>query len=158
MSPPKAGLVHVKPSYDLVIVGCGLSGAVFAEQAAARYGLTSLIIDKREHIGAPSSTPLARGHEGEPPPSGCRTSLARRQAATASTLSTSTASVSASTACTCSTRRRVGREGGRDRGSCSVRTSRRAPWKGPDWAGQSKRVWDYVNKWSEWMPYEHRRV
>lgn len=52
MAPPKSGLVDVKPRYDLVIVGCGLSGAVFAEQAAARFGMSSLIIDKRDHIGA----------------------------------------------------------------------------------------------------------
>ena len=25
-------------------------------------------------------------------------------------------------------------------------------------ATQSKRVWEYVNRWSEWMPYEHRCV
>ena len=38
-------------SYDLVIVGAGLSGAVIAEQASKRSGLTSLVIDKRDHIG-----------------------------------------------------------------------------------------------------------
>ena len=37
--------------YDIIIVGAGLSGAVFAEQASTRKGLTSLIIDKRSHIG-----------------------------------------------------------------------------------------------------------
>ena len=47
-----AGLEGLEPHYDLVIVGAGLSGAVFAEQAAARLGWTSLIIDKRDHIGA----------------------------------------------------------------------------------------------------------
>jgi UDP-galactopyranose mutase len=46
-----AGLEGLKEHYDLVIVGAGLSGAVFAEQAASRLGLTSLIIDKRDHIG-----------------------------------------------------------------------------------------------------------
>jgi UDP-galactopyranose mutase len=25
-------------------------------------------------------------------------------------------------------------------------------------AAQNERVWDYVNKFSEWMPYEHRRA
>ena len=37
--------------YDLVIVGAGLSGSVIAQQASARAGLRSLIIDKRDHIG-----------------------------------------------------------------------------------------------------------
>ena len=48
-----AGLEGLEPHYDFVIVGAGLSGFVFAEQAAARFGYTSLIIDKRDHIGAP---------------------------------------------------------------------------------------------------------
>ena len=38
-------------SYDLVIVGAGLSGSVIAEQASKRSGLRSLVIDKRDHIG-----------------------------------------------------------------------------------------------------------
>ena len=53
------GLEGLEPHYDLVIVGCGLSGAVFAEQAAARLGWTSLIIDKRDHIGAPPRITVA---------------------------------------------------------------------------------------------------
>jgi UDP-galactopyranose mutase len=35
----------------ILIVGCGLSGAVIAEQYATRTGKKVLIIDKREHIG-----------------------------------------------------------------------------------------------------------
>ena len=42
---------NLKPYYDLVIVGAGLSGAIFAEQASEKKGLTSLVIDKRDHIG-----------------------------------------------------------------------------------------------------------
>ena len=38
-------------SYDLVIIGAGLSGSVIAEQASKRSGLRSLVIDKRDHIG-----------------------------------------------------------------------------------------------------------
>ena len=38
-------------NYDFLIVGCGLSGAVVAEQLATRCGKRSLIIDKRPHIG-----------------------------------------------------------------------------------------------------------
>ena len=65
-----AGLEGLEPYYDLVIVGAGLSGAVFAEQAASRFGLTSLIIDKRDHIGARprgvwAQGPCARREEQE---------------------------------------------------------------------------------------------
>ena len=37
--------------YDLIIIGAGLSGSVFAEQASKRGFLTSLVLDKRDHIG-----------------------------------------------------------------------------------------------------------
>ena len=36
--------------YDYLIVGAGLYGAVFAQQAVA-HGKTVLVIDKRDHIG-----------------------------------------------------------------------------------------------------------
>jgi UDP-galactopyranose mutase len=36
---------------DLLIVGAGLSGAVIAERCSKELGMTSMIIDKREHIG-----------------------------------------------------------------------------------------------------------
>ena len=36
---------------DLLIVGAGLSGAVLAERCSRELGMTSLIIDKRDHIG-----------------------------------------------------------------------------------------------------------
>lgn len=36
---------------DLLIVGAGLSGAVIAERCSKELGMTSLIIDKRDHIG-----------------------------------------------------------------------------------------------------------
>lgn len=75
----KSGLVDLEDEYDLVVVGAGLSGVcsmrpmrthagaccrralisdpkragfVMAQQAATRLGLKSLIIDKRDHIGA----------------------------------------------------------------------------------------------------------
>merc|ERR1719502_1095233 len=38
-------------SVDLLIVGAGLSGAVIAERCSKELGMTSLIIDKRDHIG-----------------------------------------------------------------------------------------------------------
>ena len=37
--------------YDLLIVGAGLSGAVLAERCSQELGMTSLIIDVRDHIG-----------------------------------------------------------------------------------------------------------
>lgn len=36
---------------EILIVGCGLSGAVIAEQLASKYNKKILIIDKRDHIG-----------------------------------------------------------------------------------------------------------
>jgi UDP-galactopyranose mutase len=36
---------------EILIVGCGLSGAVIAEQLANKYNKKVVIIDKREHIG-----------------------------------------------------------------------------------------------------------
>ena len=44
-------LYGLKEEYDLIIVGAGLSGSVIAQQASSRSGLTSLVIDKRDHIG-----------------------------------------------------------------------------------------------------------
>eukprot|EP00441_Pelagodinium_beii_P041502 CAMPEP_0197648486 /NCGR_PEP_ID=MMETSP1338-20131121/27783_1 /TAXON_ID=43686 ORGANISM="Pelagodinium beii, Strain RCC1491" /NCGR_SAMPLE_ID=MMETSP1338 /ASSEMBLY_ACC=CAM_ASM_000754 /LENGTH=472 /DNA_ID=CAMNT_0043222499 /DNA_START=47 /DNA_END=1465 /DNA_ORIENTATION=- len=38
-------------SVDLLIVGAGLSGAVIAERCSKELGMTSLMIDKRDHIG-----------------------------------------------------------------------------------------------------------
>ena len=45
----------LQEEYDFVVVGAGLSGFVMAEQAATRFGLKSLIIDKRDHIGEKAS-------------------------------------------------------------------------------------------------------
>ena len=36
---------------NLLIVGAGLSGCVLAERCSKELGMTSLIIDKRDHIG-----------------------------------------------------------------------------------------------------------
>jgi len=55
MSGVSSGLEGLLPEYDLVIVGAGLSGGTYAEQAASRFGWSSLIIDKRDHIGARAS-------------------------------------------------------------------------------------------------------
>lgn len=45
------GLNGLEESYDLIIVGAGLSGSVIAERASSQLGLKSLIIEKRDHIG-----------------------------------------------------------------------------------------------------------
>lgn len=39
------------PKVDLLIVGAGLSGAVIAERCSRELGMTSLIVDSRDHIG-----------------------------------------------------------------------------------------------------------
>ena len=39
------------PKVDLLIVGAGLSGCVLAERCSKELGMTSLIIDVRDHIG-----------------------------------------------------------------------------------------------------------
>lgn len=47
-----SGDVSTAPAeVDLLIVGAGLSGAVIAERCATELGMTSLILDKRDHIG-----------------------------------------------------------------------------------------------------------
>jgi len=44
-------LKTVPPKVDLLIVGAGLSGAVIAERCSRELGMTSLIVDSRDHIG-----------------------------------------------------------------------------------------------------------
>ena len=94
-----AGLEGLADHYDLVIVGAGLSGAVFAEQAASRYGLSSLIIDKRDHIGACATARLRPGRFGATPtavhvarhlPAAAPAAHARRKARTAARDTTQT--------------------------------------------------------------------
>ncbi|KAJ9451973.1 putative UDP-galactopyranose mutase [Diplonema papillatum] len=46
-----SGSVDGLPEVDLVIVGAGLSGVIIAERCATELGLTSLVLDKRDHIG-----------------------------------------------------------------------------------------------------------
>jgi UDP-galactopyranose mutase len=41
----------VRPSYDLLVVGAGFSGAVLAERFARLLGKKSLVVDRRVHIG-----------------------------------------------------------------------------------------------------------
>jgi len=80
----------------MIIVGAGLSGAVFAERATREHGLRCLIIDKRDHIG----------------------------------------------------------------GNCydyiddhGIRISQYGVHL---FHTKFPRVWDYINQFSQWMPYEHR--
>eukprot|EP00239_Pterosperma_sp_CCMP1384_P002863 CAMPEP_0197847792 /NCGR_PEP_ID=MMETSP1438-20131217/7111_1 /TAXON_ID=1461541 /ORGANISM="Pterosperma sp., Strain CCMP1384" /LENGTH=426 /DNA_ID=CAMNT_0043459815 /DNA_START=199 /DNA_END=1476 /DNA_ORIENTATION=- len=94
--PKESGMEGLEEHYDLVIVGCGLSGCVIAEQASTNLGLKSLIIDKRDHIG----------------------------------------------------------------GNCydfiDEHGFRVSKYGVHLFHTVHDRVWDYVNKFSEWMPYEHR--
>lgn len=44
-------LFEGKPRYDVCVVGAGISGAVIAEQFASQLGKTSLILERRNHVG-----------------------------------------------------------------------------------------------------------
>merc|ERR1719156_423350 len=44
-------LASAPAKVDLLIVGAGLSGAVIAERCSKELGMTSLIIESRDHIG-----------------------------------------------------------------------------------------------------------
>lgn len=94
--PTESGVEGLEPFYDLVIVGCGLSGCVIAERASNELGLKSLIIDKRDHIG----------------------------------------------------------------GNCydflDEHGFRISQYGVHLFHTVHERVWEYVNKFSEWLPYEHR--
>jgi UDP-galactopyranose mutase len=82
--------------FDLVIVGAGISGCVFAQRASKELGLRSLIVDKRDHIG----------------------------------------------------------------GNCydfvNAKGFRVSQYGVHLFHTVHERVWEYVNKFSEWIPYEHR--
>ncbi len=45
-------------TYDLLIVGAGLTGAVLAERAASQLGLSVLVLDRRPHVGGNTFDPL----------------------------------------------------------------------------------------------------
>ena len=91
-----AGLNGLANEYDMIIVGAGISGCVFAERGSKELGLRSLIIDKRDHIGG-NCYDFINKH-------GFRVS---------------------------------------QYGVHLFHT-------------KFERVWDYVNKFSEWIPYEHK--
>ncbi len=40
-----------RSAYDLLVVGAGFAGAVFARRAAEELGLRVLVVDRRSHIG-----------------------------------------------------------------------------------------------------------
>jgi UDP-galactopyranose mutase len=91
-----AGIDGLEASYDMVIVGAGISGCVFAERGSRELGLKSLIIDKRDHIG----------------------------------------------------------------GNCydfvNKRGFRVSQYGVHLFHTRHERVWEYVNRFSDWTPYEHR--
>ena len=93
---PLSRLIDADVEYDLVIVGAGISGCVFAQRASAELGLRSLIVDKRDHIG----------------------------------------------------------------GNCydfiNARGFRVSQYGVHLFHTKHERVWEYVNRFGEWTPYEHR--
>lgn len=44
-------MVDFNTDYDVIVIGCGLSGAVVARELAEKHGKKILVIDRREHIG-----------------------------------------------------------------------------------------------------------
>lgn len=54
-------LATAPQAVDLLIVGAGLSGAVLAERCSKELGMTSLIIDKRDHLGGNCYDYVERG-------------------------------------------------------------------------------------------------
>lgn len=89
-------LATAPKSVDLLIVGAGLSGAVIAERCSKELGMTSLIIDKRDHIGG-NCFDYVDSH--------------------------------------------------------GIRCSK---YGAHLFHTQFERVWDYVNEFSEWIPFDHR--
>ena len=53
---------HVRPRYDVVVVGAGPGGAI-AAQVAAKAGLAVLLIEKRQEIGSPVRCAEGVGHD-----------------------------------------------------------------------------------------------
>merc|ERR1719343_141691 len=90
------GMTNVPPKVDLLIVGSGLSGAVIAERCSQELGMTSLIIDSRDHLGG-----------------NCYDYV----------------------------------------GEHGIRASK---YGAHLFHTKYQRVWDYVTRFSEWMPYDHR--
>ena len=56
-----SGDISTAPAHvDLLIVGCGLSGAVIAERCSQELGMKSLILDVRDHVREPPSSRAGR--------------------------------------------------------------------------------------------------
>jgi len=89
-------LASAPKKVDLLIVGAGLSGAVIAERCSQELGMTSLIIDSRDHIGG-NVYDYVEDH--------------------------------------------------------GIRVSK---YGAHLFHTKYERVWDYVTRFSEWMPYDHR--
>lgn len=93
----KGGLASLKDKqFDLLIVGAGLSGSVIAERCSKELGMTSLIIETRDHIGG-NCYDYVEEH--------------------------------------------------------GIRASK---YGAHLFHTKYERVWDYVTRFSQWMPYDHR--
>jgi UDP-galactopyranose mutase len=89
-------LASAPAKVDLLIVGAGLSGAVIAERCSKELGMTSLMIDSRDHIGG-NCYDFVEEH--------------------------------------------------------GIRVSK---YGAHLFHTKYERVWEYVNRFSQWMPYDHR--
>ena len=92
-----SGFADLDDAYDVVVVGCGLSGAALAERCARALGMKVLMLERRDHVGG-------NCYDYVDEKSGVR---------------------------------------------CSKYGAHLFHTK-------HERVWEYVKKFSEWMPYEHR--
>jgi len=92
----EGNLASAPAKVDLLIVGAGLSGAVIAERCSKELGMTSLIIDSRDHLGG-NCYDYVEEH--------------------------------------------------------GIRVSK---YGAHLFHTKYERVWDYVTRFSEWMPYDHR--
>ena len=107
------GLYGLKEEYDLIIVGAGLSGSVIAQQASSRSGLTSLVIDKRDHIGGKLILTTISKNETSFFSGNCYDYIDEH----------------------------------------GIRVSK---YGAHIFHTKYPRVWEYVNRFSEWIPYEHK--
>jgi len=92
-----SGFADLDDAYDVVVVGCGLSGAALAERCARALGMKVLMLERRDHVGG-------NCYDYVDEKSGVR---------------------------------------------CSKYGAHLFHTK-------HERVWEYVKKFSEWTPYEHR--
>ena len=148
--------------FDLLIVGAGLSGAVLAERCSKELGMTSLIIDCRNHIGgncydyidehgearpAPRSprplhppAPLAHSVRSPcPPPPPAPLAREHPQRALSTPRGVSAPCVV-----------------GLQPATSPVAGIRASKYGAHLFHTKFERVWGYVQQFSQWIPFDHR--